>query len=747
MFKLRIIAAIVIYAISPTIFAQHVLPSFSATWFLNSALLFLDSCGQAHYSHDVEAKGDAMAAAAKFLANPPPHTDCTWQNHKLVATYNDMPGDFVGTVIDWNTLLASHSPQLIQKWQRDCINNQGKTIDSISIVMQPSYQCTNSRFSLADEDDFRIGCSTHPGVCVADLVGRDMDSQQFKSLGHVGLTEGEVMPAIPDMVVEALNEPIIIQDNTLDNFTHRTIYWGAKYGLKNLPTQSLTDAESTQIMADTSMQQTCDYVGFTYFWNWYPCHYDQAQGKKIALFRCDSFVYNSYLEGIGVKILDYGIGMGPKDIFNAFLQPRIEHYANDSGTKNIDLPFEIGYQFGIERIMLEDAIESIFVNKIFDIKNADIATYAFVAKSSNISRDEKLSFIWKLALQYHNDELRFSYLIDCLDYLNPIELTNDILNEFDQQQNVQNKLKLMNILVDMTANDAVNLYGQLNIASLSATNIATIKHFFSNLLLHEKNLTLLEKAIFSYPHIFMPAQAKIDIDDVFQRKDIDTKTLQNNLFQNKAYFTHQLEMIFSSSEMQKTYLPALLKDIENLSVSAKSNFCNSLYFIFADADFNPPKIGFDSSKINDSVRPILLRYLETQRQEPFKADHVPIFNANSQEKMRYNWLSSYMAVKAHSIDEKNQLITNYIKNINNLSEKSAMIFYATKGVLQQFKDEELISLENLLQTSLNSANQSLVKRTAEQEQQADISRLYLQMGLSKILHLTAIMPNPRKTSK
>lgn len=59
-------------------------------------------------------------------------------------------------------------------------------------------------------------------VDVSDIVGRDLNVPALGAIGHVGLWTGA-------KVIEVLNEPQVVQQNTLANFRARTKYWGAVY--------------------------------------------------------------------------------------------------------------------------------------------------------------------------------------------------------------------------------------------------------------------------------------------------------------------------------------------------------------------------------------------------------------------------------------------------------------------------------------------------------------------------------------
>ncbi|MDF1757602.1 MAG: hypothetical protein P1U74_04835 [Legionellaceae bacterium] len=76
----------------------------------------------------------------------------------------------------------------------------------------------------------------------SDIMARALHFPGMGWLGHVGIATRAIsnasgMSTPANQVIEILNEPVIGQINTIDNFKRRSAYWGSKYGVVSNPEQ------------------------------------------------------------------------------------------------------------------------------------------------------------------------------------------------------------------------------------------------------------------------------------------------------------------------------------------------------------------------------------------------------------------------------------------------------------------------------------------------------------------------------
>ena len=67
-----------------------------------------------------------------------------------------------------------------------------------------------------------------------EILGRDLAYPGVEWLGHVGISLGTQIREQAVGVMEVLNEPKVIQLNSIPNFKSRSRYWGSRYGIAPL---------------------------------------------------------------------------------------------------------------------------------------------------------------------------------------------------------------------------------------------------------------------------------------------------------------------------------------------------------------------------------------------------------------------------------------------------------------------------------------------------------------------------------
>jgi len=134
-------------------------------------------------------------------------------------------------------------------------------------------------------------------VKVGDVVGRDLLVTGLGAFGHVGMWDGS-------RVIEVLNEPTVLQSNTLDNFKVRSVYWGASsanitpYNVVNCfrincSPQTLEVVDVRLAMIRRAYQIQLLGADYTLSWVSTPA-YPSEQGSPVTRgsYRCDTFVYD-----------------------------------------------------------------------------------------------------------------------------------------------------------------------------------------------------------------------------------------------------------------------------------------------------------------------------------------------------------------------------------------------------------------------------------------------------------------------
>lgn len=135
---------------------------------------------------------------------------------------------------------------------------------------------------------------------VGDVVGRELSSTGLGSFGHVGMHAGS------NVILEVLNKPTVIQQNSLTSFKNSSAYWGARYG----------KGSNFSTMISSGWAQRNYNPQYTITAQWQEGKVTQqcvkwSGGKCIqysnviipAKFRCDTFLNYSYMKGTGSYLI------------------------------------------------------------------------------------------------------------------------------------------------------------------------------------------------------------------------------------------------------------------------------------------------------------------------------------------------------------------------------------------------------------------------------------------------------------
>ena len=160
-------------------------------------------------------------------------------------------------------------------------------------------------------------------------------------------------------------------------------------------------------------------------------------------------------------------------------------------------------------------IEKIILGKYPNIHMLDNAIHSLLA-NENISRVDKINGLWLMLDDIGFKSEKSEYLLDALSTLLPIELTDQFIDTYRDVDNLNVKIKLINILTTSIgiANPRMQNTERLNFIS---EKIEEIQSFLKEDILHEQDPRLLSEGIHAYAEIS-------DIEDVQELIDY----LENN---------------------------------------------------------------------------------------------------------------------------------------------------------------------------------------------------------------------------
>lgn len=660
--------------LSTGVYAAHVAPDFTGYWYLGVDYNGMDACGISSYNYRSKTQGDAATVGAQLLNDVTPHTDCEWQPAYQSSNMQNMPPDYPGNTDDWKAVLTDTNKPHVVMYRRECKTQQGRIIDSKNITILPSYQCpANSRQSFdLDSPNGVAGCTTTPASCKADVMGRDLNVPGFGELGHIALA----LPGFTSgMVMEVLKTPHEgIYTNSMDSFQHfqDNPYWGEKIGLPEKPLLGMTDANG--IMSAATSQGAYPFE-YTLTWDWHPGGmaakyvlnqesraFESVMATTSAKFRCDSFVYYTYLKGAGLHIVpDFSFPDVPKTLFDSFVECR-----NNRGTKC----GAMGQPLTARAFLPEMSVESLLQKPDVAVEQMD-RTMKDYLDNPGISRMSKINYLWALGQQYAGNENKYSYILDSLAYLRPVELVPDLIRAFNSANSVSTQRKIIATIISALSQD------DINVLNSEINNVAQGQSFIRDVLLQNKNPEILKYVAQMYPSIVTPDQAEKDMALFYQRSDVPEL---NRLLSQRDRTLSRLRIVFATQQQQSRRLTGLLADNANDAVF-KQSLCAVLSSV--PAQWLAP-----------DVKQPLRKFLESA-----KADFV---NANKPDAPAFRWLNAYAVASVTDDSQKDDFILNYIRNETDAHARLNFLNTMPKSVYNRMPAAERMRYRSELRSQLSA---------------------------------------------
>ena len=458
--------------VSQVSYAHLVSPELYA-WYKAATSDHMDSCINFHYRYEHLNRGSPRDIASQLLILPASPTNCNW--HAMEQDFSAskvLPPDFPSSHEEWNAL-SGDANRVTQTWKRACVNQDGFIDSSISVPLYPSYRCPAGSFQSLDTESYTFGCSTHPiGWCLADIVGRDLDSAGMSRLGHIGLT-------VYSNVIEVLQAAKVVQVNSLDHFKTQSPFWGRRYGTALNP--DLTWEEAQNIILEAKKQSVCS-PAYTLSWTFSTC-----DSGKPAKFRCDSFVYNAYLVGAHIDLSYTPLITYPRTLFNGMLNCRDSFIASCAEADLVTL-------FILKPARLSHlALQGVLSQESIDWHELDQLSKKTVL-SSAIDRRQKVALFWSLQNKFHEHAMKHGYWLDVLSELEPIEKTAALIRAVHQEKNSARACSYLMVLISAMTPENVSQHPQ---------EAMQAKDFLRETLRDSHDEAMVGALIINYPETFI----------------------------------------------------------------------------------------------------------------------------------------------------------------------------------------------------------------------------------------------------
>lgn len=664
--------------------AAHVEPIFSGYWYTGAVFNGIDACSVSHYTFSNRIQGDAASVAQTLLGNVPARTDCEWKPVQFGHDITQGTPDFPGSPQDWNNILKNKGYHT-EVWGRACKDRNGRQLDGKSVTLLPSYVCPEHTTQSFDTESpqHEYGCTTAPASCWADVMGRNLNVPVLGSLGHNAIAlPGFVSGMVIEVLTEGPNKPNggIFTDSmeSFKNFPNSP-YWGSKMGVQGTPVLNMNDAQKITGAATAQSNYPFEY---SMTWDWHPggsenhlvvnpstMNIENTRAVSSAKFRCDSFVYYSYLAGAQLHIVpSFGPPDTPKTLFEAMLECR--------GRQGIHCGSSI-----LSSLLSGISLRSTFDRESLDLRAADEMTRERFL-DPGLTRVQKIQDFWALAQQNSSNESKYSYLLDSLAALHPIEWVPNLIQAFHETEFSSVKLKIVSALFSALAQNDIQIVNQ------EKKNFVLGQRFIRELLMMNQDKPVLRYILQMYPTVVTAAQADQDIELFFQRTDIRT----HEILDKKENDLLQVRLAFANPA---TSFTKVLKWMDERK---------------KDKDFAEPLaivLGEGHSLVPD-VKPSLRQFLLSQKEN--------LVGEGRLDSDLYTWLNGYATVSVSNESEKDEFILNYIHEEKNNLMQAKYLSAMPNEFLSKMPEHEKKRFRDHFESQISSDSER------KQEYQKAISR-------------------------
>ncbi len=324
-------------------------------------------------------------------------------------------------------------------------------------------------------------------------------------------------------------------------------------------------------------------------------------------------------------------------------------------------------------------------------------------ENPNISRLDKIYPLWNLIIKTGLDTENGNYVLEYLSALQPIELTEDMINAFNSGVSDKTKGLLLDILQASAgiANPEQQTEEQLNFIGMQSERI---QNFFLDQIYTSDNDKIFKKAFMIYPSIVPTEQAISVITDIIKNKDHKKLDLSES-----EIVSLSAQVALSTYEAQSALLPGLLESFSrgNNSLESQASFNDNLYSALNSTD---------TSFLADNIKPQVSSYIRTQEPPLSSASPVEFENLSSY----YAWAKAYVATSNTDPVTRNQALAVTAIESSDPTKASAVILLSEPDVIQYIKQsgsyaELKKSMESALtNTSISEDSKRIVSDALEQ---------------------------------
>ncbi|WP_298624239.1 hypothetical protein [uncultured Legionella sp.] len=408
----------------------------------------------------------------------------------------------------------------------------------------------------------------------SDIIGRDLNYPGMGWLGHVGIatrpmTDPSGMSTPAKRVIEVLNESVIGQINTIDDFKRRSPYWGSKYGVIGNPEQGY------RVLVEANHQRwwVREYTSNT--------DYRIAQGNPktgeifvTGRWRCDTYAWWAFYSQ-GVDTMPGHVWL-PRNMFNFFPYYNDERLiADSSGTVVNGVTNK-----SLDDVSAEDLNEMTFeeFQAVIDTSLKDPTNYvAPMSAYMRFAYDNSLS-----------DVKRGAMIDKITSKVSDVDLVPKLLRLYDETEREEVKNKIVSGLMFHVQGD---LREHPNVRDKDLLRV-----FFHRLIGEKLNQRCADWATMGFIDTHTADETLQNLDKIDTQLAVAT---------HPASITLKYKLVHKSKELQSIYIQSIVDELREANNSDLDS-----YF------FGPLAIGYQGTGKNllePDPKQIVIKYLNEVR--------------------------------------------------------------------------------------------------------------------------------------
>ena len=327
----------------------------------------------------------------------------------------------------------------------------------------------------------------------------------------------------------------------------------------------------------------------------------------------------------------------------------------------------------------------------------DKAMVAFL-KDNTIPRMDKINGLWKMIEKFNISSNRGLYVLDSLETLLPIELTDNLIEAYNEQNSSKVQAKMMGVIhssLDI-ANPEVQDEERLNFI---ISKYEDIQSFF-----HEKTMNGVEGQIsmdaLDYYVKMIPTEEAFEIFESLKNDELKAKDLDQG-----KLLSLMTETALSTEESQDTLFPEILDSAKDSSLNKSEKSAFNQTIIEA----------LNNDVLTENSKESLKPYMD-ELEPSFSSETMKIDTSENY----YSWVNAKAKVEGV---KTNEYLENLVKESEDSLKISSIVLYSDKNLIQNLQEsgnEQIVdqlnaSLENpsvddeskyLIQDALNRLTQS-----------------------------------------